>query len=92
MDWNQKQEQFSFDTNDFQKYFRVALYVPELFPPLCVCWSECLGPHSDLLLFLLFLQVFSKLFEVARSRVPLASLIPAPRPRLASNNNVKKKN
>uniref|UniRef100_A0A671UY47 Atlastin GTPase 2 n=1 Tax=Sparus aurata TaxID=8175 RepID=A0A671UY47_SPAAU len=37
-------------------------------------------------------QVFSKLFEVARSRVPLASLIPAPRPRLASNNNVKKKN
>ncbi|XP_078128397.1 atlastin-2 isoform X2 [Sander vitreus] len=36
-------------------------------------------------------QVFSKLFEVARSRVPLGSLIPAPRPRLASNNNVKKK-
>ncbi|KAM3622740.1 uncharacterized protein V6R79_002633 [Siganus canaliculatus] len=37
-------------------------------------------------------QVFSKLFEVARSRVPLGSLIPVPRPRLASNNNVKKKN
>ncbi|XP_060919893.1 atlastin-2-like isoform X2 [Labrus mixtus] len=37
-------------------------------------------------------QVFSKLFEVARSKVPLASLIPTPRPRLASNNNVKKKN
>ncbi|TMS23507.1 Atlastin-2 [Larimichthys crocea] len=37
-------------------------------------------------------QVFSKLFEVARSRVPLGNLIPAPRPRLASNNNVKKKN
>ncbi|XP_026215707.1 atlastin-2 isoform X2 [Anabas testudineus] len=37
-------------------------------------------------------QIFSKLFEVARSRVPLAGLIPAPRPRLASNNNVKKKN
>ncbi|KAF3688143.1 Atlastin-2 [Channa argus] len=37
-------------------------------------------------------QVFSRLFEVARSRVPLATLIPAPRPRLASNNNVKKKN
>uniref|UniRef100_A0A7N9ALJ8 Atlastin-2-like n=1 Tax=Mastacembelus armatus TaxID=205130 RepID=A0A7N9ALJ8_9TELE len=37
-------------------------------------------------------QIFSKLFEVARSRVPLGSLIPAPRPRLASNNNVKKKN
>ncbi|KAL6111041.1 atl2 [Pungitius sinensis] len=37
-------------------------------------------------------QVFSKLFDVARSRVPLGGLIPAPRPRLASNNNVKKKN
>ncbi|XP_070835507.1 atlastin-2-like isoform X1 [Chaetodon trifascialis] len=37
-------------------------------------------------------HVFSKLFEVARSRVPLGTLIPAPRPRLASNNNVKKKN
>uniref|UniRef100_A0A665TI26 Atlastin-2-like n=1 Tax=Echeneis naucrates TaxID=173247 RepID=A0A665TI26_ECHNA len=37
-------------------------------------------------------QVFSKLFEVARSRVPLGTLIPAPRSRLASNNNVKKKN
>ncbi|XP_045904368.1 atlastin-2-like isoform X2 [Micropterus dolomieu] len=37
-------------------------------------------------------QIFSKLFEVARSRIPLGSLIPAPRPRLASNNNVKKKN
>ncbi|XP_062244286.1 atlastin-2-like isoform X1 [Platichthys flesus] len=37
-------------------------------------------------------KVFYKLFEVARSRVPLGSLIPVPRPRLASNNNVKKKN
>uniref|UniRef100_A0A3P9L698 Atlastin GTPase 2 n=1 Tax=Oryzias latipes TaxID=8090 RepID=A0A3P9L698_ORYLA len=37
-------------------------------------------------------KVFSKLFEVARSRIPLGSLIPVPRPRLASNNNVKKKN
>ncbi|KAM7394828.1 hypothetical protein PAMP_021608 [Pampus punctatissimus] len=37
-------------------------------------------------------KIFSKLFEVARSRVPLGSLILAPRPRLASNNNVKKKN
>ncbi|XP_034535359.1 atlastin-2-like isoform X2 [Notolabrus celidotus] len=37
-------------------------------------------------------QVLSKLFEVARSKVPLGSLIPTPRPRLASNNNVKKKN
>ncbi|XP_038871645.1 atlastin-2-like isoform X2 [Salvelinus namaycush] len=37
-------------------------------------------------------QIFSKLFEVARSRVPLDSLITAQRTRLASNNNVKKKN
>ncbi|KAJ8002153.1 hypothetical protein DPEC_G00176870 [Dallia pectoralis] len=37
-------------------------------------------------------QIFSKLFEVARSRVPLPSLIPVQRTRLASNNNVKKKN
>ncbi|KAK6300217.1 hypothetical protein J4Q44_G00283150 [Coregonus suidteri] len=37
-------------------------------------------------------KIFSKLFEVARSRVPLGSLIPAQRTRLASNNNVKKKN
>ncbi|XP_042282462.1 atlastin-2-like isoform X1 [Thunnus maccoyii] len=37
-------------------------------------------------------KVFSKLFEVARSRVSLGNLIPVPRPRLASNNNVKKKN
>ncbi|XP_076026804.1 atlastin-2 isoform X1 [Genypterus blacodes] len=36
-------------------------------------------------------KVFSKLLEVARSRVPLGSLIPARRPRLASNNNMKKK-
>ncbi|XP_072239655.1 atlastin-2-like [Leuresthes tenuis] len=37
-------------------------------------------------------KVFSKLFEVARSRVPLGRLIQGPRPRLTSNNNVKKKN
>ncbi|XP_046899946.1 atlastin-2-like isoform X2 [Hypomesus transpacificus] len=37
-------------------------------------------------------KVFSKLFEVARSRVTLGALIPAQRTRLASNNNVKKKN
>uniref|UniRef100_A0A1A8CMD8 Ring finger protein 112 n=1 Tax=Nothobranchius kadleci TaxID=1051664 RepID=A0A1A8CMD8_NOTKA len=37
-------------------------------------------------------KIFSKLFEVARGRVPLGSLAPAPRPWLASNNNVKKKN
>ncbi|XP_030013691.1 atlastin-2 isoform X2 [Sphaeramia orbicularis] len=41
---------------------------------------------------ILWEQIFSKLFEVARSRVPFGNLIPAPRPRLASNNNVKKKN
>ncbi|XP_024299356.1 atlastin-2 isoform X1 [Oncorhynchus tshawytscha] len=37
-------------------------------------------------------KIFSKLFEVARSRVSLDSLITAQRTRLASNNNVKKKN
>ncbi|XP_071243954.1 atlastin-2-like isoform X1 [Salvelinus alpinus] len=37
-------------------------------------------------------KIFSKLFEVARSRVPLDSLITAQRTRLATNNNVKKKN
>ncbi|XP_017294257.1 atlastin-2 isoform X1 [Kryptolebias marmoratus] len=37
-------------------------------------------------------KIFSKLFEVVRSRSLLGSLIPSPRPRLASNNNVKKKN
>ncbi|XP_068606833.1 atlastin-2-like [Brachionichthys hirsutus] len=35
-------------------------------------------------------KVFSKLFEVARSLVPLGGLVPAPRPRLASNNFKKK--
>lgn len=52
--------------------------------------AELLQLRCDRLL--LFFQIFSKLFEVARSRVPLGSLIPAPRPRLASNNNIKKKN
>ncbi|KAI4899256.1 hypothetical protein NFI96_012205 [Prochilodus magdalenae] len=37
-------------------------------------------------------QVFSKLFEVARSKVTLGALLPAQRKRLSSNNNVKKKN
>ncbi|XP_069577727.1 atlastin-2-like isoform X1 [Brachyistius frenatus] len=37
-------------------------------------------------------KVFFKLFEVVQRRIPLGSLIPVPRPRLASNNNVKKKN
>ncbi|XP_054865606.1 atlastin-2-like isoform X2 [Amphiprion ocellaris] len=50
------------------------------------------GGFIDQVAETLWEQVFSKLFEVARSRVPLGSLIPVPRPRLASNNNVKKKN
>ncbi|XP_017577128.1 atlastin-2 isoform X1 [Pygocentrus nattereri] len=37
-------------------------------------------------------KVFSKLFEVARSKVTLGALLPAQRKRLSSNNNVKKKN
>ncbi|XP_056264606.1 atlastin-2-like isoform X2 [Pseudoliparis swirei] len=49
------------------------------------------GGFIDRVAETLWEQVFSKLFEVALSRVPLGSLIPAPRPRLASNNNVKKK-
>ncbi|XP_034043449.1 atlastin-2-like [Thalassophryne amazonica] len=36
-------------------------------------------------------QVFSKLFEVTRSQIPLRGLLLTPRSRLASNNNVKKK-
>uniref|UniRef100_A0A3B1KBL8 Atlastin GTPase 2 n=1 Tax=Astyanax mexicanus TaxID=7994 RepID=A0A3B1KBL8_ASTMX len=37
-------------------------------------------------------RVFSKLFEVARSKVTVGALLPAQRKRLSSNNNVKKKN
>ncbi|KAL7833398.1 hypothetical protein AOLI_G00283580 [Acnodon oligacanthus] len=37
-------------------------------------------------------KVFTKLFEVARSKVTLGALLPAQRKRLSSNNNVKKKN
>lgn len=37
-------------------------------------------------------KVFSKLFEVARSKVTVGALLPAQRKRLSSNNNVKKKN
>ncbi|XP_039860144.1 atlastin-2-like isoform X1 [Simochromis diagramma] len=37
-------------------------------------------------------KIFSKIFEVARSRVLFGSFIPTPRPRLTSNNNIKKKN
>ncbi|XP_037545976.1 atlastin-2 isoform X2 [Nematolebias whitei] len=48
------------------------------------------GGVIDKVAEILWEQIFSKLFEVARSRVPLGSLIPARRPRLASNNNIKK--
>ncbi|XP_043107322.1 LOW QUALITY PROTEIN: atlastin-2 [Puntigrus tetrazona] len=37
-------------------------------------------------------KVFSKLFEVARSKVTLSAVIPAQRQRLSSNNNIKKRN
>ncbi|XP_016102613.1 atlastin-2-like isoform X2 [Sinocyclocheilus grahami] len=37
-------------------------------------------------------KVFSKLFEVARSKVTLSAVMPTPRQRLSSNNNVKKRN
>ncbi|XP_077085906.1 atlastin-2 isoform X1 [Siphateles boraxobius] len=37
-------------------------------------------------------KVFSKLFEVARSKVTLSALMPTQRQRLSSNNNVKKRN
>uniref|UniRef100_A0A4W4GWJ6 GB1/RHD3-type G domain-containing protein n=1 Tax=Electrophorus electricus TaxID=8005 RepID=A0A4W4GWJ6_ELEEL len=36
-------------------------------------------------------QVFYKLFEVARNKMVLGTLLPTPRKRLSSNNNVKKK-
>ncbi|XP_017294258.1 atlastin-2 isoform X2 [Kryptolebias marmoratus] len=50
------------------------------------------GGVIDKVAEILWEQIFSKLFEVVRSRSLLGSLIPSPRPRLASNNNVKKKN
>ncbi|XP_056590679.1 atlastin-2 isoform X3 [Triplophysa dalaica] len=37
-------------------------------------------------------KVFSKLFEVARSKVTLGALMPSQRQRLSSNNNLKKRN
>ncbi|KAK2819711.1 hypothetical protein Q7C36_021357 [Tachysurus vachellii] len=40
----------------------------------------------------LWVQVFCKLFEVARNKVTLRTLLPTRRNRLPSNNNVKKKN
>ncbi|KAK3528155.1 hypothetical protein QTP86_023879 [Hemibagrus guttatus] len=40
----------------------------------------------------LWVQVFCKLFEVARNKVTLSTLLPVRRNRLPSNNNVKKKN
>ncbi|KAG7492940.1 hypothetical protein MATL_G00019590 [Megalops atlanticus] len=37
-------------------------------------------------------KVFTKLFELARSRITWRSFVPAQRKRLSSNNNIKKKN
>ncbi|KAM6972136.1 atlastin-2 isoform 2-T2 [Aplochiton taeniatus] len=51
-----------------------------------------LGSAIDTVAETLWEQVLLKLFEMARSRVWLGGLLPAPRARLASNNNVKKKN
>lgn len=50
------------------------------------------GAAIDRVANFLWEQMLAKLLEAARSRVPLANLIPLPRPRLATNNNVKKKN
>uniref|UniRef100_A0AAV2LL24 GB1/RHD3-type G domain-containing protein n=1 Tax=Knipowitschia caucasica TaxID=637954 RepID=A0AAV2LL24_KNICA len=51
-----------------------------------------LGAGIDQVADFLWEQMLSKVVEVARSRVPLMSWIPLPRPRLNTNNNVKKKN
>uniref|UniRef100_A0A671QGC5 Atlastin GTPase 2 n=1 Tax=Sinocyclocheilus anshuiensis TaxID=1608454 RepID=A0A671QGC5_9TELE len=51
-----------------------------------------LGCFIDRLAETLWEQVFSKLFEVARSKVTLSAVMPTPRQRLSSNNNVKKRN
>ncbi|XP_051531575.1 atlastin-2-like isoform X2 [Myxocyprinus asiaticus] len=50
------------------------------------------GSFIDQVAETLWEQVFSKLFEVARSKVTLGTLKPARRQRLSSNNNVKKRN
>ncbi|XP_051957642.1 atlastin-2-like isoform X2 [Xyrauchen texanus] len=50
------------------------------------------GSFIDWVAETLWEQVFSKLFEVARSKVALGALMPARRQRLSSNNNVKKRN
>lgn len=50
------------------------------------------GAAIDRVADFLWEQILSKLLEAARSRVPLVNLIPLPRPRLLTNNNVKKKN
>lgn len=50
------------------------------------------GAAIDRVADFLWEQIFSKLLEAARSRVPIMNLIPLPRPRLGTNNNVKKKN
>ncbi|XP_020787016.1 atlastin-2-like isoform X1 [Boleophthalmus pectinirostris] len=50
------------------------------------------GAGIDRVADFLWEQMLCKIVEVARSRVPLMNLIPLPRPRLATNNNIKKKN
>ncbi|KAA0701467.1 Atlastin-2 [Triplophysa tibetana] len=50
------------------------------------------GSFIDRVAETLWEQVFSKLFEVARSKVTLAALMPSQRQRLSSNNNLKKRN
>ncbi|XP_051529301.1 atlastin-2-like isoform X2 [Myxocyprinus asiaticus] len=50
------------------------------------------GSFIDQVAETLWEQVFSKLFEVAWSKVALGALMPARRQRLSSNNNIKKRN
>ncbi|XP_057217875.1 atlastin-2 isoform X2 [Triplophysa rosa] len=50
------------------------------------------GSFIDRVAETLWEQVFSKLFEVARSKVTLGALMPSQRQRLSSNNNLKKRN
>ncbi|XP_056590681.1 atlastin-2 isoform X4 [Triplophysa dalaica] len=50
------------------------------------------GSFIDCVAETLWEQVFSKLFEVARSKVTLGALMPSQRQRLSSNNNLKKRN
>lgn len=50
------------------------------------------GSFIDRLAETLWEQVFSKLFAVARSKVTRSAVMPTPRQRLSSNNNIKKRN